>query len=360
MTADEQSAYRKQLAAWTKRHLPKIEQAVGGQWTVELTQAMQEGMTLLAAWTFARDFAEQATLYGDYAARAYRMRFYVDKINKECDTLAPAEQPRKPGRPASAATIARREAEAKAAEKQVALFQQGSPAGDGDYRLSIAQKRMLLSPDLAQRSENIRNLRTLFANAAEKAKTLAELGRPASEIEPYADEAACREAELSAIFTDIDAELAVLWYRLQNDSPEWRSAWLQKYGFKSIDDVHDDLKHDLRKHYTKVQSPDFDLRCQTLIEQESPEYIEKQKADAERKKEVQEIIRYFKRKDKAQKLDTARQKFKRLEELLGKKEAANYRPLLTKVEDDAKKAEKSKKAPVPESSASGKTKTKKQ
>ena len=52
---------------------------------------------------------------------------------------------------------------------------------------------------------------------------------------------------------------------------------------------------------------------------------------------MQDIIRYFKRKDKGQKLETARNKFKRLEELLGKKEAANYRPLLTKIEEDSKK-----------------------
>ena len=212
-----------------------------------------------------------------------------------------------------------------------------------DYRLSIAQKRMLLSADLAKRTEDIRTLRGQMAAAAEKAKTLAELNRPQKEIETAAKESIEANDAVQAIFAEIDTELAVTWYRLQNDSDEWRNAWLQKHGFKSIKDVHDDLKHDLRKHYQKVQSPEFDLRCRTIIEQESPEYVAKQKAEAEKKKEVQDILRYLKRKDKGKSVETSRAKFRRLEELLGKKEAADYKPLLTKIEDDAKQAEKEKK-----------------
>ena len=213
----------------------------------------------------------------------------------------------------------------------------------GDYRLPIAQKRMLLTVELAQRTEDIRTLRGTMAAAAERAKTLAELNRPQGEIEAAAQESIKANDAYQAILADIDAELATVWYRLQNDEP-YRERFLQKHGFKTVKDMHADLLHDLRKHYEKVKSPEFDLRCRTLIEQESPEYVAKQKAEAEKKKEVQDIIRYFKRKDKGQKLETARAKFKRLEELLGKKEAANYRPLLTKIEEDAKADKKAKKA----------------
>ena len=206
----------------------------------------------------------------------------------------------------------------------------------GDYRLPIAQKRMLLTVELAQRTEDIRTLRGAMAAAAERAKTLAELNRPQKEIEDAAQESIKANDAYQAILADIDAELATVWYRLQNDEP-YRERFLQKHGFKTVKDMHADLLHDLRKHYEKVKSPEFDLRCRTLIEQESPEYVAKQKAEAEKKKEVQDIIRYFKRKDKGQKLETARAKFKRLEELLGKKEAACYRPLLTKIEEDSKK-----------------------
>ena len=191
-------------------------------------------------------------------------------------------------------------------------------------------------------------------------------------IEPVAKEAIDAHDAYMAIYAAIDTELAVLWYRLQNDSDQWRMAWLQKYGFAKKSDggsklstlnsqlstlLHPDLLHDLRKHYQKVQSPEFDLRCRTLIEQESPEYIARQKAEAEKKKEVQDILRYLKRKDKGiseQRVKTSREKFARLQELLGKKAAADYKPLLTKIEDDYKAAQvkQSTKTTVPDGTPS--------
>ena len=368
MTDDEQRRYVERLTAFESEKLARLEQKQEA-WGVEQRELMDEALELMAAWQFARDFVDKALRYGDYAARVYRVRFYVEKIKLEIERLSPdllpaaTEKKRKPGRPASAATLAKREAERKAAKQQVEMFKpdadatgtvahsgdgsvrdsaaftpEPSPMGNdsGDYRLPIAQKRMLLTVELAQRTEDIRTLRGQMAAAAERAKTLAELNRPQGEIEAAAQESIKANDAYQAILADIDAELATVWYRLQNDEP-YRERFLQKHGFKTIKDMHADLLHDLRKHYEKVKSPEFDLRCRTLIEQESPEYVAKQKAEAEKKKEVQDIIRYFKRKDKGQKLETARAKFKRLEELLGKKEAANYRPLLTKIEEDSKK-----------------------
>ena len=386
MTADERLQWATQFGEYLRTEWPQLEVAArqkNVKWTLELQRTMERLIKLLMAWSFARDFCEKAVRYGDYAARAYRMPVYIEKVLQlleqqgDADVMAiirPQEpEKRKPGRPASAATLAKREAERKAAQQQVEMFKPaGEPAGTvahsgdgsvrdsaaftpepspmgndgGDYRLPIAQKRMLLSADLAKRTEDIRTLRGQMAAAAEKAKTLAELNRPQKEIEAAAKESIEANDAVQAIFAEIDTELAVTWYRLQNDSDEWRKQWLTKHGFvkfgkapsgSAADILPDDLKHDLRKHYQKVQSPEFDLRCRTLIEQESPEYVARQKAEAEKKKEVQDIIRYFKRKDKGQKLETGRAKFKRLEELLGKKEAADYKPLLTKIEEDAKK-----------------------
>ena len=367
MTDDEQRRYVERLTAFESEKLARLEQKQEA-WGVEQRELMDEALELMAAWQFARDFVDKALRYGDYAARVYRVRFYVEKIKLEIERLSPdmlptaTDKKRKPGRPASAATLAKREAERKAAKQQVEMFKPaGEPAGtvahsgDGsgvnaalsrsepspvpsptdavqqDYRLPIAQKRMLLTVELAQRTEDIRTLRGTMAAAAERAKTLAELNRPQKEIEDAAQESIKANDAYQAILADIDAELATVWYRLQNDEP-YRERFLQKHGFKTIKDMHADLLHDLRKHYEKVKSPEFDLRCRTLVEQESPEYVARQKEDAARKKEVQDIIRYFKRKDKGQKLETARAKFKRLEELLGKKEAADYKPLLTKIE----------------------------
>ena len=408
MTAEEQLQWATGFGDFLKSDWPQLEPVASGNavLTLPLQKAMASLLEMLTAWPFSRDFASDGLRYNDFANRAYRLPLYIKMVqdalaksdSDEIRAIVTEPEKRKPGRPASAATLARREAEAKAAKQQTQLFNnsavaEGSvispsaraaldkeitPAADGskgdaderpsvaavaavsneqsEYKLSISQKRMLLSVDLAKRTEDIRTLRGQMAAAAEKAKTLAELNRPQKEIEVAAKESIEANDAVQAIFAEIDTELAVTWYRLQNDSDEWRNAWLQKHGFKSIKDVHDDLRHDLRKHYEKVKSPEFDLRCRTLIEQESPEYVAKQKAEAEKKKEVQDIIRYFKRKDKAQKMETARAKFRRLEELLGKKEAANYRPLLAKIEGDAKQAEKEKKATVPDGSPSGKEK----
>lgn len=385
MSAEERLQWATRFGEFLHTEWPALEVAARAkqvQWSLDLQRRMERLVGLLMAWPFARDFCEKAVRYGDYAARAYRMPVYIEKVqqlvaqmgDEQLTKVVCGAEPEKPrrGRPASAETIARREAEAKAAQQQVALFRpttdpslqergvvttaadannaQPSQGGvvtpvpfigptsreDAEYKLSIAQKRGFLSADLQAKSDTIRALRSQHAAASERAKTMSDMKADPKAIEPVAREAIEAHDAYTAIYAEIDAELGTLWYRLQNDSPEWRDAWCRRYGFKSATDLHPDLLHDLRKHYQKVQSPEFDLRCRTLIEQESPEYIARQAEDAAKKKDVQDILRYLKRKDKSQKLETARTKFKRLEELLGKKDATDYRPLLTKIEEQAK------------------------
>ena len=216
---------------------------------------------------------------------------------------------------------------------------------DAEYRLSIAQKRVFLSTELQKEADKIRALRTTAGAAAERAKTMAELKAAPELIAPVAEEAQRTLEQVNSIYAEIDNELAAIWYRLQNDSPEWAAGWCKRYGYKSAADLHADLIYDLRRHYKKVTEaqPDFDDCMRRTIEQESPEYIARQKEEAAKKKEVQDIIRYLKRKDKGvseTRVKTSREKFKRLQELLGKKEADNYKPLLTKIEDDYKAAQK--------------------
>ena len=324
--------------------------------------------------------------------------FYIELIQKKLKSgeiakgvngevyavIAPKQQETKRrGRPASPETIARREAEAKAAEQQTGLFAAGKAAGtaagsvggaggaaakpqptgkeqtgmaqqpfiaptshdDAEYRLSIAQKRVFLSTELQKEADKIRALRTTAGAAAERAKTMAELKAAPELIAPVAEEAQRTLEQVNSIYAEIDNELAAIWYRLQNDSPEWAAGWCKRYGYKSAADLHADLIYDLRRHYKKVTEaqPDFDDCMRRTIEQESPEYIARQKEEAAKKKEVQDIIRYLKRKDKGvseTRVKTSREKFKRLQELLGKKEADNYKPLLTKIEDDYKAAQK--------------------
>ena len=242
-----------------------------------------------------------------------------------------------------------------------------SPAGTPtitdapDYRLHLDQKAPFLSTQELQADvSRIRALRTTAAAKAERAKTLADVGADADTIAPYAREAQEALEAYEAIYAAIDQDLATTYYRLLNDDT-FRQRFLDRYKFKTMENVSKDLLYDLKKHYQKVQSPEFDLRCKTIIEQESPGYMERVKAEAEKKKEVQDILRYLKRKDKEAsdtRLKTAREKFARLEELLGKKEARDYRPLLTYIEDENKRlnaekeAAEKEEAPVSEASPS--------
>lgn len=390
MTPEEQLGWLTDFSKFSQEKLPLLEQ-LGDTWEACHIKSMKEGLVLLNAFQVCRDFVSKSFRYGDYSARVKRFIFYMDLVRKKIDAgegmkgangesfafVAKIKQssPRR-GRPASAETIARREAEAKAARQQATLFgedAQKKPAADSkkpsvspteasavphpsvpfiapgtrddaEYKLSVAQIRTFLSADLQQQADQIRALRTTAGAAAEKAKTMAELKTAPELVAPVAEQAQRTLEQVKSIYAAIDEELAALWYRLQNGSPEWKDAWMKRYGFKGSEDLHPDLIHDLRKHYRKVTeaNPGFDAKMRLAIEEESPEYIEKQKQEAARKKEVQDILRYMKRKDKGQKVATARQKFSRLEELLGKKEAAVYKPLLAKIEDEQREAQASK------------------
>ena len=211
----------------------------------------------------------------------------------------------------------------------------------GETRYHLNQLRILLSPSLQERVDSVQGLRQGAASAAETAKRMAERGEKPEDVEPYAKEAAQLTEAYEQIYEDVDKELATLHYRLKNDEP-YRKQFQEKYHITDLTRILDDLK----PYYKKVQSPEFDLRCKTLIEQESPEYAAKVKAAAERKKEVQDILRYLKRKDKPAtdaRLNGAREKFARLEQLLGKKEAKDYKPLLAFIEDENKKLNAEKK-----------------
>lgn len=362
MTPEEQLQWATSFGQWSEEKLPVLEQ-LGDTWEMCHVKDMETGLRLLNAFQFCRDYCNQALRYGDYSARVNRVRYYVEKIRKKMaqgEVMKGADgktfaivPPQKPaarrGRPASAETLARRDAEAKASEKQQQLFLAGpvdTGAEDMEFKLSIAQKRALLSPALQELTDKIRDLRTTAAASATKAKTMAELKAAPELIAPVAEQAQRTLEKVDQIYQEVDNELAVIWFRLQNDSDQWRQKWLKHYGFKSMDDLSPALVHDLKKHYQKMKSDEFDQRCRILIEQESPEYVERQKAEAARKKEVQSILSYLRRKDKAPseaRVKTAREKFNRLIILLGKKEAADYRPLLTKIEDDWADAQEEKK-----------------
>jgi len=461
MTTDEQVKYLTDLSEFIDNKLPRLER-ISDAWEHSDRKDMETGLRLLCAFQFARDFVDKALRYGDYAARARRLRVYIDKVKAEISkglamkgsdghqyAIVPATVPqRRRGRPAanplpsarpfgtlatdrdarrggagvgSVTSLAgvkmdaemerqvkiarllgievvidqstapreknntelaeerqrRAEEEAKQAPSlfgneelrmkneeltapvpSAAVVQQpteqpapvpaASPAGTPpitdapDYRLHLDQKAPFLSTQELQADvSRIRALRTTAAAKAERAKTLADVGADAETIAPYAREAQEALEAYEAIYAAIDQDLATTYYRLLNDDT-FRQRFLDRYKFKTMENVSKDLLYDLKKHYQKVQSPEFDLRCKTLIEQESPGYMERVKAEADRKKEVQDILRYLKRKDKdatPTRVATMKERYAKLEALIGKEEAKPYRVFITKAEEELSQRE---------------------
>ena len=127
-------------------------------------------------------------------------------------------------------------------------------------------------------------------------------------------------------YAAVDEELAIVFARLQMDEP-YKEKFCNR--FKGVDLVQ--IAHITRPYYDKLRSPEFDLRIRTMIEQDSPEYAAKMKAEEERKQEITDILRYLKRKDKpnvAQRIKTMETRYARLIELMGEEEAKVYRPIV--------------------------------
>jgi len=386
MTAQEREALAVELKDFERRGLVRLQrlQQEHRAWTQDDRRTMEQGLRLIGTMQFGRDFVEKALRYGDYAARAGRLPIYIDKVRAVLigeGLMDDPNQPvvrKRPGRPAKQETIARREAEAVAARQQQGLFENTDPTpapplqgrgvdgalpaggtagtgavgaqmmptlsavtavGEQEYRLHLDQKAPFLSRELQEQVASVRTLRGVMADSSNTAKLLAEQGKPSDEIEPYSRKASEAADELGKIYEAIDTELATVYYRLQNDG-DYRDGWLKRFGIKGMDEVSKDLLYDMRKHLAKVDCPEFQLRMKTLIEQESPEYVARMKAEAERKKEVSDILRYLRRKDKGpseQRVETSKAKYRRLVELLGKKEALAYKPLVTAIEEEYKK-----------------------
>lgn len=213
-------------------------------------------------------------------------------------------------------------------------------------RLHLNELAWLCSKDLQERIAKVRDQRTAFGDASQTAKVLAEHGGNPDEIAAWAKKAEEAMKAYEATYAAVDEELAIVFARLQMDEP-YKEKFCKR--FKGVDLVQ--IAHITRPYYDKLRSPEFDLRIRTMIEQDSPEYAAKMKADEEKKQEVTDILRYLKRKDKPNvkaRINTMEKRYQRLIELLGADEAKVYRPIIdvaiADYEANYKKPEKPAKA----------------
>ncbi len=198
-------------------------------------------------------------------------------------------------------------------------------------RLHLDQLSWLLSPELKERVDNVRELRSTAASYAEQAKVMAERGDKPEVVEPVAQLAAKYTELYEQIYEDVDVELATVCYRLKNDEP-YAQRFGKRFGVKDASAIIKELKPYLQKMPTE-----FEVRVKAIIEQESPEYIAKVKAEKARKQEVDAILKYLRRKDKTatkKRVETSEKKFERLVQLMGEEQAEIYRPLLTAIQEE--------------------------
>ena len=198
-------------------------------------------------------------------------------------------------------------------------------------RLHLDQLSWLLSPELKERVDNVRELRSTAASYAEQAKVMAERGDKPEVVEPVAQLAAKYTELYEQIYEDVDVELATVCYRLKNDEP-FAQRFGKRFGVKDASAIIKELKPYLQK-----MPPEFEVRVKSIIEQESPEYIAKVKAEKARKQEVDAILKYLRRKDKTatkKRVETSEKKFAKLVKLIGEEQAEIYRPILTAIQEE--------------------------
>ena len=209
-------------------------------------------------------------------------------------------------------------------------------------RLRLHEVKWLCSKDLQERIDHVRAQRTAFGDAAQTAKLLADRGGTQEEIALYTKRAEEALAAYEGTYAAVDDELAVLHKRLSIDQP-----YIEKFKsrFKGVD--MEKVLYITRPYYEKVrkENPAIDARVRLLIEQDSPKYAAKIKAEEKKKQEVAELLRYLKRKDKPnvkQRIETMEKRYARLVELLGEEEAKVYRPIVDAAREDYEKNFKAK------------------
>ncbi len=212
-------------------------------------------------------------------------------------------------------------------------------------RLHLSDLAWLCSDDLKARIEQVRAQRTVFGSASERAKLLAEQGADPKTIAPYARQAEEAREAFESTYAAVDEALAIQYKRLSIDQP-----YIERFKarFKGVD--LEKVLYITHPYYEKLKSPELDLRIRTLIEQDSPEYAARMKAEEEKKQELQALHRYIVRRDKDasdDRVKTMTQRIERIRELAGDETADSYLPILEKTKEENKAWRAAKAAAAP-------------
>lgn len=352
MSPEERTRWLAEFARWSGERMPELYDA-GVAWNSAAIGILHEGLRLMTAFAFCRDFAENTLLFRDYPRRLQRMRHYVERIRKEIRGMVPKEAPKRRGRPtrAESARMAREK------EAQQVLFTSGEDTvaqdgktqeqddkeGDGTLSDAVAlsaasgvmlhldQLSWLFPASLRERVGQVSSLRSLAATESNLAKEMGTRGATATEIELHARKAVEAVTAYKGIYTEVDRELGLLYAALFGDMPDTQA--LYSYGElcrrKGVE--FSLLRKILKPYWEKTGCPASAGSVMPEIPDEDPE------RKAERQARLHSIRTYFMRKDMA----ASPKRVSRMRELIGEVRSYGlpvdeYEAVLRKTEADLK------------------------
>lgn len=353
MTADEQLQWITEFTNFNRDKIP-ILCALGDAWETSHFKMFEEGLRLLSAFSFCRNYVDKSMMFGDYSRRLNRMKYYIELIKKEIakgaviqvdkgKTLAyvpPVAVSRKRGRPSNAEKSAQSALEESSVEQEKKLaiarlmgstvvaptempvtdektsaikngpskpaevkptsdlFAQAVDESQGPARLHLDQLTWLMTDALAADVKKIQGYRAMAAKESEQAKALAENGVAQEVIAPHTQEAVKYTELYQQIYRQIDEELATLYAGICIVS-DYRGV-LKKAEAKGLDE--NSLKELLKPYYDKLNVDGWGETTKKQIAEELGQLgngkSDEEQVAIERKKERLHAIRtYMLRKD---------------------------------------------------------------
>lgn len=326
MTLEEQGKYLKDFSNFTVEKLPLLCQ-FGDAWTEARVKSFEDGLVLLQAFSYCRDFVKQALYWRDFNRRVKSFMYLMDKVRKEISegrsmktadgkTIVALQNEKrgKRGRPAKTkVSKTGKQAETSpssaspSAQPTMTPLQLIASQVAGVERLSLKELSWLLTPELQEEVKKVQLLRATATAESEQAKALAENNVAAEIIKPHSEATVKAMEMIQSIYNKVDLELAEVYYHLSedNDFGGFKAAWEKKGGaFSGLLEI-------LLPYYDKMGGKEFGATLKTN-DQVKAEKEAESKAAAERSQKIHTARTYILRDDQALTSD----RLKRMKEYL--------------------------------------------
>lgn len=326
MTLEEQGKYLKDFSNFTVEKLPLLCQ-FGDAWTEARVKSFEDGLVLLQAFSYCRDFVKQALYWRDFNRRVKSFMYLMDKVRKEISegrsmktadgkTIVALQNEKrgKRGRPAKT-KVSKTGKQAETSPSSASLSAQPTMTPlqliasqvAGVERLSLKELSWLLTPELQEEVKKVQLLRATATAESEQAKALAENNVAAEIIKPHSEATVKAMEMIQSIYNKVDLELAEVYYHLSedNDFGGFKAAWEKKGGaFSGLLEI-------LLPYYDKMGGKEFGATLKTN-DQVKAEKEAESKAAAERSQKIHTARTYILRDDQALTSD----RLKRMKEYL--------------------------------------------